>query len=66
VALAHYHDYSTLPHRQVSVALQPAIAFTEPKSNGPFLCPECAEEVVFRLGTVRLNRFADKAPTACR
>jgi competence protein CoiA len=35
------------------------------KSDGPFLCPECENEVVLKVGTVRLNHFAHKSTTNC-
>lgn len=44
---------------------QSAIAYSELKSNGPFLCPECDKEVVLKIGTVRLNHFAHKSAKSC-
>jgi competence protein CoiA len=44
---------------------QSVFAKHESKSNGPFVCPECAKEVVLRKGTVRLTHFAHKSPIAC-
>jgi competence protein CoiA len=44
---------------------QSAIAYSELKSNGPFLCPECDNEVVLKIGTVRLNHFAHKSAKSC-
>ena len=36
------------------------------KSNGPFTCPECDEEVVLKVGKVRINHFAHVNPVACK
>lgn len=44
---------------------QEAIAYSESKANGPFLCPECSKEVVLRTGSVRVNHFAHRNPDAC-
>jgi competence protein CoiA len=44
---------------------QTAIAFSEPKANAPFVCPECGDEVVLRRGSVRVGHFAHKIPDAC-
>jgi competence protein CoiA len=41
------------------------IAKSATKSDGPFLCPECENEVVLKLGSVRLNHFAHKSATNC-
>lgn len=43
-----------------------AIAYSEPKSNAPFECPECNDEVILRKGTVRIHHFAHKPPVTCR
>ena len=42
-----------------------AIATSESKANGPFVCPECATEVVLRIGSVRVSHFAHKSPVTC-
>ena len=41
------------------------IAKSTTKSDGPFLCPECDNEVVLKVGSVRLNHFAHKSTTNC-
>lgn len=35
-------------------------------SRGPFLCPECNEEVILKSGRVRVNHFAHANPLACK
>lgn len=42
-----------------------AIANSVIKTNGPFLCPECGNEVVLKVGSVRLNHFAHKSSNKC-
>jgi competence protein CoiA len=44
---------------------QTAVANSASKLNGPFLCPECENEVVLKVGTVRLNHFAHKTSSNC-
>jgi len=44
---------------------QSAIASSESKLNGPFLCPECDNEVVLKIGSVRLNHFVHKSSNNC-
>ncbi len=44
---------------------QSVFADSEARSSGPFLCPECEEEVVLRRGSVRLSHFAHKAVVSC-
>jgi len=44
---------------------QTALARSESRANGPFLCPECCGEVVLRTGSVRMNHFAHKFPRTC-
>jgi competence protein CoiA len=36
------------------------------KSNAPFFCPECGDEVALKTGTTKVNYFAHKTPLACR
>jgi len=43
-----------------------ANAWAAGKSDAPFLCPECEEEVVLRQGALRINHFAHKAPVTCQ
>ena len=38
----------------------------ESKTNGPFFCPECGDEVVLKTGTTKVNYFAHKNPLVCR
>lgn len=41
------------------------IARSESKSNAPFECPECGNEVILRKGMVRIHHFAHKPPVTC-
>jgi competence protein CoiA len=41
-------------------------AYLERKSNGPFACPECGEEVILKTSRLRVNYFAHANPIACR
>jgi competence protein CoiA len=41
------------------------IAKWESKANGPFTCPGCGDEVVFRQGSVRVNHFTHKSSLTC-
>ncbi len=38
----------------------------ESKSNGPFRCLECNEEVILRTGKLRVTHFAHANPIACK
>lgn len=40
-------------------------AWLEAKSNAPFSCPRCNDEVVLRKGVVRVHHFAHKPPVSC-
>ncbi len=41
-------------------------AFSETKSNAPFFCLECNEEVILKSGPVRVGHFAHLNPNACK
>ncbi len=41
-------------------------AYMESKTNAPFICPECGDEVVLKTGTEKVNYFAHKNPRVCR
>src|SRR5262245_28237920 len=41
------------------------IATSANRSEAPFLCPECKNEVSLRSGAVRLPHFSHKRPIAC-
>jgi competence protein CoiA len=40
-------------------------AYMESKSNAPFVCLECGEEVILKTGWLRVNHFAHANPLAC-
>lgn len=41
------------------------LAWLTEKSQGPFFCPECKEDVILRKGKVRAHHFAHKPPVSC-
>jgi competence protein CoiA len=41
------------------------IARSESRSNAPFNCPECSNEVILRKGMIRIHHFAHKPPFTC-
>src|SRR5713226_3238327 len=41
------------------------LAWKEVKSNKPFFCPECIDEVILKKGAVRIHHFAHKPPVTC-
>lgn len=45
---------------------QTVTAYFESKSNAPFLCLECNEEVILKTGRFRVNHFAHANPIACK
>jgi competence protein CoiA len=45
---------------------EPAIAYSESRSRGPFICSDCNEEVILKTGKVRVNHFAHVNPIACK
>jgi competence protein CoiA len=45
---------------------QTVLANFESKSNGPFTCAECSEEVILRKGIARTGHFAHKSPITCK
>jgi len=45
---------------------QTVTAYFEKKSNGPFRCLQCNEEVILKCGRNRVNHFAHTNPIACR
>lgn len=42
------------------------LAFQTDKSDGPFLCPCCKEEVILKKGKIKEHHFAHKPPVACQ
>lgn len=44
---------------------QSVIAYSESKSNGPFLCPECNEEVILKGSKIGDNHFAHANAFRC-
>jgi len=45
---------------------QTVTAYLESKSNGPFHCLECNEEVILKTGRVCVTHFAHANPIACK
>jgi competence protein CoiA len=45
---------------------QTVTAYFERKSNGPFLCLQCNEEVILKSGRNRVDHFAHANPIACK
>ena len=45
---------------------QTVTAYFERKTNGPFQCLQCNEEVVLKCGRNRVNHFAHANPIACK
>jgi competence protein CoiA len=45
---------------------QTVTAYLESKSNGPFACLQCNEEVILKTGRNRVNHFAHANPIACK
>lgn len=45
---------------------QTVTAYFERKTNGPFACLECQEEVILKSGRNRVNHFAHANPIACK
>ena len=41
-------------------------AYFESKTNGPFVCAQCKEEVALKAGRNRINHFAHVNPIACK
>ncbi len=41
------------------------IAHCTEKSEGPFFCPECGDELLIRKGKIRVHHFAHIPPTNC-
>jgi competence protein CoiA len=41
-------------------------AYFESKANAPFVCLDCKEEVILKIGRRRLNHFAHANPIACK
>ena len=41
-------------------------AYLASKTNAPFVCPVCGDEVVLKTGPTKVNYFAHKNPLACR
>ena len=41
-------------------------AYFASKTNAPFFCPECGDEVILKIGTEKINYFAHKNPLVCR
>src|ERR1051325_7166291 len=45
---------------------QTVTAYFEKKTNGPFVCLHCREEVILKTGRNRVNHFAHANPIACK
>lgn len=45
---------------------QTITAYFERKSNGPFVCLDCSEEVLLKSGRNRVSHFAHANPIACK
>src|ERR1039458_4057893 len=45
---------------------QTVTAYFESKANGPFVCPDCGDEVILKTGKRTVNHFAHVNPLACR
>lgn len=45
---------------------QTVAAYFERKTNGPFTCLQCNEEVVLKIGKHNVNHFAHANPIACK
>lgn len=41
------------------------IAYSEQKTNGPFVCPACEGEAILHKGRFKVHHFAHKPPTTC-
>lgn len=41
-------------------------AYLESKRNAPFICVDCNEEVILKIGRNRINHFAHANPIACK
>jgi competence protein CoiA len=45
---------------------QTVTAYLESKTNGPFVCLQCREEVILKTGRLRVNHFAHANPIDCK
>ena len=45
---------------------QKVLAGQELKSNLPFSCPVCKDEVILRQGSIKIAHFAHKPPVSCK
>jgi competence protein CoiA len=45
---------------------QTVTAYFESKRNAPFVCLDCNEEVILKVGKHRINHFAHANPIACK
>src|SRR4051812_7835814 len=41
------------------------LAYFEKRSNGPFLCADCKQEVILKSGKRKVDHFAHADPFAC-
>ena len=41
-------------------------AYLASKTNAPFFCPVCGDEVILKIGATKVNYFAHKNPLICR
>jgi competence protein CoiA len=41
-------------------------AYFASKNHGPFVCPDCKEEVILKMGRQTVNHFAHTNPIACK
>jgi competence protein CoiA len=44
----------------------PISAYFATKNHGPFVCPDCNEEVILKIGRETVNHFAHANPIACK
>jgi competence CoiA-like predicted nuclease len=41
-------------------------AYFASKTNAPFFCPVCGDEVILKTGATKVNYFAHKNPLVCK
>jgi competence protein CoiA len=45
---------------------EPISAYFASQRHGPFICPDCNEEVILKMGQKTINHFAHANPIACK
>ena len=45
---------------------EPITAYLASQRHGPFICPDCNEEVILKMGRKTVNHFAHANPIACK